>query len=279
MTPRRVSSQVLGRRLLFGAVCLLAATLTSGCLDMEQSIVINKDLTGRAGFKMSMNLEPLLAQMVQMMGGAGAAAPPPEAMEQIKQGVMTQFSSGMIDVEALKGSLPAGVTVVEAVQKVDGMTMVLNFSFAYTDIRKLPEIAMKPRAGMGGAESKPIKPFEDLEFRDEGATLVIATKTPPPPVAGADPQADAAKAAGIASLADMLNEPGTKEMIAGLGDAIKGLRVAIRIETPLTVIEHNAPAKVGAAMVWEQKIDSLNPVPGAKPLDLKPMTVLVKIKK
>jgi len=269
-----MSAQAFGRRLLLAAICLLAATFTSGCLDMEQSIVVNKDLTGKAGFKMSMNLEPFLAQMVTMMGGAGAAAPPPEAMEQIKQGLVSQFSSGMIDVEALKGSLPAGVTVVEAIQKIDGLTMIMNFSFAYTDIRKLPEITMMPRPGMGGAEAKPIKPFEDLEFRDEGATLVIATKTPAPAAAGVDPQAT-----GIGSLAEMLNEPGTKEMIAGLGDAIKGLRVAIRIETPLTVTEHNAPAKVGAAMVWEQKIDSLNPAPGAKPLDLKPMTVLVKIKK
>ena len=267
------------RRVCCGVVGLLVAVSTVGCLDLEQSIVVNQDLTGRAGFKMSMNLEPFMKQMIEMIGARAGGPPPPDAIEQMKQGMATQLGNGIVDVDASKKSLPAGVTLIDATQKLDDMTMVMSFTFAYTDIRKLPEIMLVPTASAAGTARKPIKPFDELEFRDEGANLVIATKTPVPAAAGADPKATASNAGMLDSLMAELNQPGAKEMIGGMMEAMKGMRVAIRIETPLTVVEHNAPAKVGGAMVWEQKLDQLAATPTDKPFDVKPMQVLVRIKK
>lgn len=263
-------------RFLCAALCVLAAIVTAGCLDTEQSFVVNRDLTGTASFKMSVDLQTFLNHMNQMLALVGETGSSPAEMEKMKQEWSTQFGSGIVDVEALKKNLPTGVTLLDAMQKLDGLTARLNFTFAYTDITKLPDIALMPRAELADVDEKPIKPFEDLEFRDEGATIIIATRTTRPTAAGADGKADPSQ---IAALMELLEQPEMKDMIAGLRQTVTGLRKAVRIETPLTVAEHNSPVKTGNVMIWEEKIGPAPPGPDPDPFYIKPTPVMVKIRK
>jgi hypothetical protein len=269
-------------RVFLGAACLAIAGLTAGCLDVDESIVLNKDLTGRAGFKVTMDMEPFANQMLQVQRTATGKSGPPTAedLAGLKEQMAGQLGDGLVDVESLKKNLPPGVTLVGATQKAEVFKLTLDFTFAFKDLLRLPEIALPGRSGLGPGGSTPMKPFEDLAFKDEGTTILI-TSTPTPAAAGPDAKTSPAGAGAMGSLLKQLSQPGAAEMMGAMQEAIKGIRLTFRLETPLTVVESNATGKDGTAMVWEKTFDHLAraSVAGPGPADVKAMTVLVRVRK
>ena len=255
----------LRRRLassLVSAIGLCFALVTAGCMDMESGVTFNKDLTGKATFKMTMDMEPFVMNMLQMQNKAQGktSVPTAQELEAMSAGMMSQLGDGMIDVATLKNTLPPGVTLVDSNQTPEGLKLRMNFTFAFTDATKLPLIALSPNSRIAAAGAtgggKPLKPFESLEFTDEGATMLIASKAPAVPAAGVDPaKAKADALAGIDSSKAQLDQLGMGGMLQDMK-----VRVAFRFDVQFTVVEHNAPAKDGTTYMWEMKIDSLDSI-------------------
>jgi hypothetical protein len=238
---------------------LLPILVACGCIDYESGVAFNKDLTGKATFKMTMDLAPFVTSMTGAMAARGGGPPPDEMTSMLKSQLATQMGSGMIDVEQLKKNLPAGVTLADSSQKLDDLKIIMNFAFAFTDATKLPLIE-QPAPQLAGAgamaanmASNPLKPFDSFVFTSDDTTMTITEKAKP----DATPTADAA-AAKAAAQSTMTQAKAQLDQL-GMGDIQKNLsiRLAMRFDVPQTVIEQNATRKEGNAYIWEVKIDNV----------------------
>jgi hypothetical protein len=267
-------------RRLLAALLFVPLVVTAGCLDYEAGIAFTKDMTGKASFKMTMDLEPFVTGMIQTIGARAGGPPPDDMMPMLKQQLSEQMGNGMIDVAQLKTKLPDGVTLLDSAQKFDELKLVMSFNFAFTDATKLPSISMPmiPRNGpMAAATSQDMKPFENLQFVDDGKTLTITTKPKPVETPSADPDKSKADAAAAASA---LKDAKAQLEQLGMGDLLKNasMRVAFKFDVPQTVVEHNAPKKDGQSYIWEMKLESMGSMDSLDKMP-EPPKINLKIKK
>jgi hypothetical protein len=229
---------------------LCAVALCSGCFDIQQSLTINRDLSGTAGFNMKIDLEPMvffMAKMEREMSGK-TGDPTPEDLAKARQEFASSKQSSGTDLDAekktLAGSLPPGVTLLDASMVEAGLGMQMNLAFGFDNLAKLADVKL-PKSGKGKAGAAPEpgnpveSPFGGLKVQDEGATIFV-TGPPQNPVAGSKDQAPP--------------DPETQKMVA---DMLKGLRVVFRISSPMEVVLHNAHKKVGDTLVWEYDLKAL----------------------
>jgi hypothetical protein len=252
-------------------IALLVSLLTLSCFDIEQSLVLQKDMSGKAGFRMAVDFEPMVVIMAAMQRSMEGKKGPPTAdeiarakadfLEQSKSKVTEDHST---DKEAIAKSLPAGVTLVDQSVHQQGLKVVTNVVFHFEDASKLGLISFPKKQGAQPADKNAIdKPFDSLQIIDEGDTIVIRSK-PADPVKGVQ---EGATQSG----------PGdNKELEKMMRDALKGLRVAFRIEAPFKVVETNATRKDGNVLMWEYTLESLERLEKQNPDDLK---VFVRYKK
>ena len=238
-------------------LCALAALLClSSCFDIEQSLVLNKDMSGKAGFRMSVDFEPMVLIMLQMQRSMEGKEGQPSKDEIAKakadflaQSKKKEESSGPpIDPKEVGKDLPEGITLVDAAVKDEGMKMTTNIVFGFTNPSKLALINLPKKEGAQPTDKNVIdKPFDGLDIQDEGKTVVIRSK-PANPLTGVQ---EGTKEAGGGGGAD------NKEMEAMMKDALKGLRVAFRIEAPFKVVETNATRRNGKVLLWEYNLESM----------------------
>lgn len=230
------------------AVCL---PLLGGCFDVEQAMSLEKDLSGKAAFSMTVNMEPmvvLMARMQREMGGE-PGEPTPAEIAKAKQDFLASKSQKKEDPKAqeeeVKKSLPPGVRLLESSLKDEGLKISARFVFGFDHISKLAEIHFPSQAGEEGAPGakNPIEePFSELKVQDEGSTLLLTTRALNP-VAEQRTNAD-----------QMELSPAMKKQVE---DAFKDLRVVFRIDAPLEVVEHNATRKEGETLVWEYDLKTM----------------------
>jgi len=238
---------------------------------METGVAFNKDLTGKATFKMAMDLGPFLTQMIQTIGARGGEPPPAEMMPMLKAEMAKQLSGGMVDVDQMKAKLPAGVTLVDSSQKIDELKVMMAFTFGFTDFTKLAliEVPMISRAqAIPGAASDPLKPF-DFVITNDGSTISITTRAAEK---AAEKPADAEKAKADALA--LAKEAKSQIDQLGIGEMLKGASVhmVMRFDIPHTIIEQNATRKEGQSYIWEVKLDSFDS------LDKMPEPPVIKLK-
>jgi hypothetical protein len=251
----------MGRKagVLVGLVsCLgLLSLLLGGCFDVEQSLVLNKDLSGTAGFTMTVNMEPMVLTMLRMQRQMAGKEGDPTATEiaQAKEEFLAskKKEEPLPNPEAQKAeiekSLPPGVKLLDGGMDDEGLKLKAHFTFGFDDIAKLQQIKMpddkrKPE-GDGGPPNPVGKnsfdtPFGDLKITRQGDTLLLTTKP-------TDPLSD-----GIQRMGGELT-PETKKQME---EAFQGLRVAWRIETPFEVLESNATRHEGKTQIWEYDLKS-----------------------
>jgi hypothetical protein len=252
--------------------------VTAGCLDYEAGIAFNKDMTGKASFKMTMDLGPFVTGMIQTMGARAGGPPPDDMMPMIKQQLADQMGNGMIDVAQLKAKLPEGVTLVDSAQKFDELKLVMSFGFAFTDATKLPSIstahdpAHRTDGGCGRSGHEAVREpsirrrWQDADDHHEAEARRNAQ------CRRGQTKVDAAAAA----------QRSRKQSAAGTtryGRSAQECQHASRsASTCLTVVEHNAPKKDGQSYIWEMKLDSmgLDGFPDKMP---EPPKINLKIKK
>lgn len=233
------------------AVLALAATCvwSTGCIDVEQTLTLERNMAGRAGFAMKFNLEPMITFMAQMTREMEGKTGPPTAaeIEKAKADFQSQNSKKgreNFDTERkeFESKLPAGVKLLDASFQEEGLKIGASFMFGFDNFAKLSEIAFpkKDDQGPGGAPGNPIEnPFEDLKLVDEGATILITG-----PVE--NPMADEQD--------KMPPDPELKKQFEAL---LSGTRVAFKITAPFTVVESTAHRREGNTLIWEYSLTSM----------------------
>lgn len=235
------------------ALALAGCLFLAGCFDVEQAMTLQKDLSGKAAFSMSVDMEPMMLFMLRMqreMGGQTGeptAAEIAKAREEFLASRKTETTGRPPSKEEIEKSLPPGVKLLDSSFKEDGLKIAANFVFGFDHISKLSQIQIAKKAGAegegqpGGGEAFD-SPFSELQVKDEGGTLLLATRAMNP-VAEQKAQAEG-----------MDLSPEMKKMVE---DSLKGLRVAYKIEAPFEVLEHNATRQEGRTLIWEYDIASL----------------------
>jgi hypothetical protein len=231
------------------AVCLLPA---AGCFDVEQAMTLQKDLSGKAAFSMTVNMEPMVLFMVRMqreMAGQKGEPTPAEIDMARKEFLASRKTEETKDPEKEKAelvkSLPPGVKLLDSSMKEDGLKIAANFVFGFDHISKLSQIHFPKKdseQAQPGAKNPFDEPFAGLKVTDEGKTLLLTTEA-------VNPAAEQkSQTAGM----DL-----SPEMKKQMEDAFKGLRVAFKIDAPFEVLESNATRKEGRTLIWEYDLKSL----------------------
>ena len=229
------------RRSLALIACLAAAVWSAGCLDMERSLLVNKDLTGRAALKMAVDFDALVPLVIKMQHQA------------------------------------EGMTVVESTQKMEANKLVINLVIGVQDVTKVPLIAMPSIDQAPAGVDTSMKLFQDFEIKDEGSTILIASKAPA--AAGGTPTAFQPPISASDLIGTLASATGMKpeDLTPLVNDMMKGMKVATRIESPLTVVDTNATTRDGASLMWRLSFEGgLDKLLAADPNS---MLVSVRLKK
>jgi len=230
------------------ALCLPALT---GCFDVEQAMTLQKDLSGKAAFSMTVNMEPMVLFMARMQREMEGKTGEPTAAEidKAKKDFLASKTSTKEDPEQQKAevekNLPPGVKLLESSVKDDGLKMAVHLVFGFDHISKLGQIQLSKKDAEGqppGAKNPFDEPFSGLQVKDEGKTLLLTTEA-------INPAAEQKQ-----QTADMDLSP---EMKKAMEDAFKGLRVAFKIDAPFEVVESNATRKEGKTLIWEYDLKSM----------------------
>jgi len=233
---------------------LASCLLLSGCFDVEQSLVLKKDLSGTAGFRMAVNFEPMVLMMLRMQRQMAGTEGEPTAAEIAKakeEFLASKKEDAQPNTEAQKAELekrlPPGVKLLDASFKDEGLKLLAHFTFSFDNVSKLQQIKLSndkkedQAEGKDGAPPKPggknpfETPFGGLQITDEGKTLLLTTKPTDP----------------MAEQTEQMGGELTPEMKKQMEDAFQGLRVAWKIETPFEVLESNATRREGKTLIWE----------------------------
>lgn len=240
---------------LFAAAALGALGLvTTGCFDIEQTLNLEKDLSGKAGFSMKVDMEPMVGFMTRMqreMAGKTGEPTKAELDETRKQLIASKKSETKNDFTKdkaeLEKQLPPGVKLLDTSFKESDLGVAANFLFGFDNVSKLSQItfpkkAQEPSEGSPGpgTENPVESPFDGLQVVDEGQTILI-TSPANNPVAEQKEEAS-----------EMMSPESKKQM----EDLFKGLRVAFKITAPFEIVEHNAHRKEGKTLIWEYDIKS-----------------------
>jgi len=261
---------------VLGLVCALF--MLTGCFDIEQSLTLNKDLSGKAGFKMGVDMEPMvmfMAQMSRSMEGK-EGDPTPAEIAAAKKDFLTKKkekndtpSPEQIKADAKK-ELPKGVELLDASVKDDGLKIGVNLLFGFDNVNKLAEIKLKSKKpgekgeemeeGGPGPKNPAESPFSDLLVKDEGSTILITSKpmNPAADITGEGGEGDEEKKADAPGM-----DEGMKKQVEA---AFKNFRIAFKVTAPFQVVESNATRKEGSTLIWEYDFKTLEKM---KPAQLK----------
>ena len=241
------------RKCVLAGVLALSASLTSACFDVEQAIKLKKDLSGEVGFSMTVDMEPMVLFMLKMQREMSDKKGEPTAAE-IEQAKKEFLASGKMKSttteakkETMEKGLPPGVKLLDASVKEDGLKINARFSFAFDHVSKLAQINLNDKAKAGDAGPGPKNPFDspfpNLKIKDEGSTLLLTMEA-------TNPAAEQKEQSAQMNL--------SPADLKAIEDAFKNLRVAVKIDAPFDVVEHNATKKQGQTLMWEYDLKTMN---------------------
>ena len=219
--------------------------LTAGCFEVENSIKLEKDLSGTADFHLGIDMEPMIiimAQVAKEMDGKKGALTDAEiakAKADFKaKATTTKTESKEPSKDDVAKGLPKGVKLLDYKMTDKDFGIATDFKFGFDRINHLVDIKLPSKEGGDPTQKSVIdSPFEGLEVVEKGDTITLRTK----PVNPAD-KVNEEKAEGPKLDAD------TEAMIK---KAFSKLRVAYRITAPFTIVSHNATRKEGNTLIWE----------------------------
>ena len=230
-------------------------TAISGCFSIEQTMTFEKNLSGTAGVTMQVDLEPLVGFMVMMKHSMSdkPGTPGKPSEEEIaaarKELLASAGKSRTIDLEQerklAESQLPAGVKLLDAAFKEDGLKLTAKLLLGFDHASKLEQIKFdkKPGAAAGGPLDNPMDdPLGGLKVIDEGKTFLVTSPAK-------NPMGD--------QKAEMEQMPMDAELKALVDSMMSGVRVAVRLTSPFEVVEHNAHRKEGNTLVWDYNYASL----------------------
>jgi hypothetical protein len=236
-------------RFVVAAAIGLFSIVTSACLEIEQTLTLERDLSGKAGFALNLDMEPIVAVMAAVKksmegGGTPTAAELAAARKEMLGSQKSNLGDFEKDKKEFQSKLPAGVTLLDAQAKEDGLKMAASFLLGFDQVAKLKQIEM-PKSGdqSNPAGKNPVEsPFGGLNVVTEGQTILVTS-------AVENPVADQQK--------QTKEMPVDKAGLAMMEQMFKGVRIAFKITSPLEVVEHNAHRREGNTLVWDYNLTSL----------------------
>lgn len=241
-------------RSLYRILTLGLALTAAGCFQIEQHISLDRDLSGTADFRMTMDMEtmvPVIASMNRAF--SGKQGPPTEedmqqAREELREGMEADVETEEPDLEEMRRDLPGGVRLLDARFAQDDLVNRIGLDFAFDHLRDLTEVSFAEKDGGKGRRGGPPEeedpaenPFGNIEIVEEGNTLVIRSVNP------------------VEEVSQQQEQMGGAGMTQGMGEAMEamfqGMRVVFTLEAPFDVVEHNATRVEGHRLVWEYDAD------------------------
>jgi hypothetical protein len=234
-----------------------AAALLSGCFDVEESVSLQRNLSGRAGFSMTVDMEPMIEFMAEMqhsMSGKTGEVTPQELAQERQQFLDKRKSETGTDpakkqkqLEEQKADtekkLPPGVKLLSMSVDDQGLKLQVRAEFAFDDIRKLAQIDL-PSQGKGSPTPEGRNPYDQpfggLKVVDEGPTLLLT-------LTGANPSSHVQDQAAKGGAAD----PGMQKTME---TALKNARFAFKLDSPMEVVTTNAMRRDGQTLYWEVRV-------------------------
>ena len=236
------------RSLLTLLTIALMCVFTLGCFEIEQSIELDRDMSGTADLKMGVDFEPMILIMATMQRQMEGKEGPPteEDLAKAREDFKSQNESAdddMPTIEEANEELPEGIRLLDMDVKEDDLSVRTHFKFAFDELRKLVDLQL-PSKNDEGEESEGVmnSPFENLELVDEGNTFTIRTKPSNP-------------AESVEKQIEDQGAPPDPEMEKMMEDAFKNLRFAWKIKAPFEVVSHNATRVEGDTLIWEYDIE------------------------
>lgn len=225
-------------------VALLALSLTA-CFEIDQSIHLQKDLSGTADFHLGVDLEPMVLVMAQFAREMEGKKGPVTAEELAKAKAEFKKSSkgegaavGNDRVrEEINRNLPDGVKLLDFRMTDREFGMSSRFQFGFDRLSHLVGVKLPSENEDPARKNVVESPFEGLEVVESGDTFTIRTKPINPAEAVKEEAKDAPKL-----------DAATEKLIR---DAFGKMRVTYRITAPFTVVSHNATRREGNTLVWE----------------------------
>lgn len=218
-------------------VAALSLLLLAGCFQVEQSIELQPDLSGTAGFRFAIDFEPFIAGTAQFARELEGKSGPVTEEELAK--AKAEFRRQPLIAptrEEVAQSLPSGVRLVDYTVADRELGMTSDFRFAFDRLFDLVGVQL-PAKGEGRARTLGIdSPFEGLEVAENGKLLTIRAKAQNPAEPVREEAAEATK-----------NEAAEKL----LDDAFAKMSVVFRITAPFAVVSHNATRREGQTLIWE----------------------------
>ncbi len=248
--------------ILFSAVLALFLT---GCFEIEQSINLNKDMSGTADLKIGVDMEPMVVIMARMQHDMeGKKGPMTQAEIDAAKLDFKKHSTTSSSKDSSKESkdpraeaeksLPPGIKLLDlsVVEKEFGVES--KFKFGFDSLAHLVDLRLPSKDDDPTKKNVMDTPFKGLEVTETSSTLTIRTK----------PQNPAEKATEEAKGQAPKMDPEMEKMMR---DAFKKMRVTYRITAPFKVVSSNATRKEGNTLIWDYDFDRLEKIGTAKNLD------------
>lgn len=261
------------RGIFIAALFVLFAT---GCFEIEQSLDLNKDLSGTANFRIGVDMEPMvliMAKVQKEMGGDKtpltkaeiAAAKADFKKNQKKTTTTTQDAK-----KEAESNLPPGVKLLGVAVDEKEFGVTTNMKFAFDKLSSLVGVKLGSKKEGDGPPDPTKKsvidtPFQGLEMVQTANTITIRTK----------PQNPAEKVKAETSEQGPKLDADTEKL---MNDAFKNMRVAWKITAPFEVVTSNATRKEGNTLIWEYDFAKLQKL-AASPKALQDLEVRVTYKK
>jgi hypothetical protein len=241
-------------------VAFLTLFLTAGCFEIDQAIVLEKDLSGTADFHLGVDLEPMVVIMAQfareMEGKKGPVteAELTKARAEFKKSSSSKSEKDEPNRADIEKELPEGVKLLDYKVTERDFGVASDFKFGFDRISRLVGVKLPSKKGGDPTQKNVIdSPFQGLELVEKGDTITLRTK----PI---NPQEAVQKEAADAPKMDAEAEKLMK-------DAFGKMRVTYRITAPFTVLSHNATRKQGNTLIWEFDLARFEELAKSKKLD------------
>lgn len=226
--------------------------LLGGCFDVEESVSLERDLSGKAAFNMTIDMEPMvyfMASLQHSMSGQPGDATPAE-VETVRKSMVTKKDTAKApdptEIKAeLAKSLPPGVKVLSTSVDDRGTKVAFHMEMGFDDVHKLSQVQLPKQSSAGGPQGpNPYEqPFSTFKVVDEGHTLLVT-------MTAADPETKVKEAAGQAAPP---GAPPDDAMMKAVTSAFQNARFAFRLDSPFEVVETNATRRDGHTLYWEWK--------------------------
>lgn len=286
------------------AAALLALPL-AGCFDVEESIDLNRDLSGTTTLHMTVDFDamvPVIAGFQHSM--TGKEGPPTQAeLDDVRKQIAATGNETKTrqqdDAAQLAKSLPPGVTLLSSGVDQNGMKITGTFTLGFDDVHKLSQISLPnggqnaaggTPAGAGGGAGTPPGAGTPAGGGAMAAGAGPGAAPGPAGAAGGNPYqqpwsglrvVDEGKTLlitmeGADPASHLKGQPGfagsdampdmSKQLAAIVGNA----RFVLRLDTPFQVVTTTATRREGRTLIWEFKLSDP---------DAAPKTVMVRLKK